>query len=244
MAALDQPWLFVLRAEEFSMADPAKAELLQSLGRVVQGLSALFWGVPLGFIAYVQTARTDWLDSFGPFSVAPALILSGVLFHALVQLRHFQRQERIWQQSLDRAEVFAVLNLGLVPFLFWWHRMPGVPLYAACVTLLTITGLLFLIHLNCVLRRLTAMLPDETLRSETRTFTGLNTLMLLTVLGLLCLYFALLRIPDLPCVIQGFLAVIGSEGLWLAVFMILMPLAITMALIWKIKETIFSSVFR
>lgn len=226
------------------MADPAKAELLQSLGKVVRGLSALFWGVPLVLIAYIQTARTDWLDFFGPFSVVPAILLSGVLCHGLYQLRHFQRQERIWQQAIDRAELFAVINLGLAPFLFWWHRMPHVPLYSACVTLLAVSGLLFLVSLNRVLGRLTAMLPDETLRSETQTFTGLNTLMLSTVLALVAVYLVLLRFPDVPYVLQRILAFVGMEGLWLTVFMILMPLAITMALIWKVKEVIFVSVFR
>lgn len=226
------------------MPDAAKAELLQSLGRVVRGLSALFWGVPLALVAYIQTARTEWLDVFGPFSVVPAIVLSGVLCYALAQLRHFQRQERIWQQALDRAEVLGLLNTGLVPFLFWWHRMPHVSHFSTCVMLLTVSGLFFLIQLNHVLRRLTAMLPDEMLRSETLTFTRLNTLVLFSVLGLIGLYGIFQQIPELPFLLHRFMVLVSVEGLWMTVFMILMPLAITMALIWKIKETIFSGVFR
>ena len=33
----------------------------------------------------------------------------------------------------------------------------------------------------------------------------------------------------------------GASGIWLDLFLILMPLAMTMVLVWKIKEVIFSS---
>jgi hypothetical protein len=33
----------------------------------------------------------------------------------------------------------------------------------------------------------------------------------------------------------------AAAGIWPALFLILMPLAMTMALLWKIKEVIFSS---
>jgi hypothetical protein len=32
-----------------------------------------------------------------------------------------------------------------------------------------------------------------------------------------------------------------GAGIWLALFLLLMPLAMTMALLWKIKEVIFGS---
>src|SRR5271163_1905273 len=102
--------------------DAAKADLIRALGRLVRGLSTLFWGIPLALAADMQTSRTDWLDSLGALSFAPALILTGLLWHGLRQLRDFQPQERVWQQSLDRAEIFAIVNIGLAPFLFWWHR--------------------------------------------------------------------------------------------------------------------------
>src|SRR5271170_3563603 len=141
--------------------DPAKADLMRALGRLVRGLSTLFWGIPLALAADVQTARTDWLEELGALSFAPAFLLSGWLWYGLRQMRHFQRQERVWQQALHRAEIFAILNTGLAPFLFWWHRFPLVQFYCVCVTFLAVSGFLFLIYINQVLRRLADMLPDE-----------------------------------------------------------------------------------
>src|SRR5580692_8455590 len=170
--------------------DPAKADLMRALGRLVRGLSTLFWGIPLTLAADVQTARTDWLDSLGALSFAPAFVLSALLWHGLRQMRDFQRQERVWQQALDRAEIFAIVNTGLAPFLFWWHRFPFVPFYFVCVNLLAATGFVFLIQVNQVLRRLAAMLPDEMLRLETRSFSTMNTWMLSTALAILAMYLA------------------------------------------------------
>ncbi len=225
------------------MLDAPKAELLRSLGRMVRGLSALFWGLPLTLIAYVQTARTNWLNFLDGFGFVPAVLLSLVLCGALFQMRQFQKQERIWQTALHRAEVFALVNLGLAPFLFWWHRLPFVPLYGACLALLAVSSLLFLIQINRVLQRLTAMLPDEMLRSETRLFSSLNITILGTVLALIGLYFGLQELKAMPHICQQWLNVASSEGLWVTLFLVLMPLAMTMAMIWKIKEVIFSSVF-
>jgi hypothetical protein len=223
--------------------DAPKAELLRSLGRVVRALTTLFWALPITLIAYVQTAHTGWFDFFGPFSILPAMALTGLIWRALCLLQSFQPQEAIWIRALDRASVFALLNLGLVPFLYWWRRMPTVPLYNCCVAFIVISSLLLLIHINYVLRRLTAMLPDETLRAETTTFTRMNTASLSTLTGALLIYFLLLQINSLPEGVAQWLAMVGPDGLWLAVFLTLMPMAITMSLIWKIKEIIFTSVF-
>jgi hypothetical protein len=223
--------------------DAAKADLMRDLGRLARGLSALFWGLPLTLVVNVETARTDRLDFLGAAAFVPAVILNAVLWHGLRQLRGFQRQERIWQQALHRAEVFAIINIGLAPFLFWWHRFPSVPFYVACVDFLAASGLLFLMHLNQVLHRLSAMLPDEMLRAETKTYTTCNIWMLLAVLAGLCLYIAFgpLQMPDI--VLGNFHLRPKERGLWLALFLTLMPIAMTMALLWKIKEAIFTGLF-
>src|SRR5580658_10131426 len=126
--------------------DSTKAELMRALGRLARGLAMLFWGIPLALAADVETARTDWLRALGAWSFAPALVLSGLLWFGLRHLRDFQRQERVWQQALHRAEFFAVVNTGLAPFLFWWHRFPLVPFYFVCVHFLAVCGFLFLIQ--------------------------------------------------------------------------------------------------
>jgi hypothetical protein len=223
--------------------DAAKADLMRDLGRLARGLSELFWILPLTLVINVETAQTDRLDFLGAAAFAPAVIFNTVLWHGLRQLRGFQKQERIWQQALYRAEIFAIINIGLAPFLFWWRRFPSVPFYVACVEFLAASGLLFLMHLNQVLHRLTAMLPDEMLRAETKTYTTWSVWMLLAALAGLCLYVAFgpFRMPD---VIWGNFHLHPRERvLWLALFVALMPVAITMALLWKIKEAIFTGIF-
>jgi predicted membrane channel-forming protein YqfA (hemolysin III family) len=223
--------------------DAAKADLMRALGRLVRGLSTLFWGIPLVLAADVETARTNWLGAFGPLSFAPALALSALLWHGLRQLRDFQRQERVWRQALDRAEIFAVVNTGLAPFLFWWHRFPSVPFYCVCVNFLAVAGYLFLMQLNQVLRRLAAMLPDETLRTETRTFVSMNTWMLAAALAILAVYLAWTYFHGAPRSIGRHLVDLQTIGEWLVLFLTLMPTAVTLALLWKIKEAIFTSFF-
>ncbi len=223
--------------------DAAKADLMRALGRLVRGLSTLFWGIPLALAADVQTARTDWLDDLGAFSFTPAFVLSGWLWYGLRQMRHFQRQERVWHHALHRAEIFAIVNTGLAPFLFWWHRFPLVPFYFVCVAFLSVSGFLFLICINQVLRRLAAMLPDEMLRVETRTFSTLNTWLLSAALGVLSSYLALTNFRGAPRSLGRHGLDLPAIGEWFIFFLTLMPVAVTLALLWKIKEAIFTSFF-
>ena len=234
---------------------PPNPELLSSLGRLVRGLSILFWGLPLALIVCVQSAKGDW---FRPLGVVPSILVTGLLCYSLSLLETFQSQERIWLAAVERARVLAVLNLGFSPFLYWWSRIPSHPFLTTVVQLLMISGVAFLILVNPLLVRLTSMLPDETLRLETRFFTVLNRYILLVILLLLALYFVmvhidpalpeqflnwLLRISPLPARASALIYVIDRTGPWIVLFFILLPLAMTMALLWKIKEVILASVF-
>ncbi len=226
---------------EISMSDTApKPELLRSLGRLVRGLSALFWGLPLALIICVQTAKTEMLRSF---NVLPPVIVTAWLVYGLWQLGHFQKQERVWVAALDRAKMLALINLGFSPFLYWWNQRPDEQFYAAVIGAMAVSGLLFLSSLNLVLYRLSAMLPDENLRQETKHFTSLNRFLLLAILLLAIVFFLLLRFPTVLVSPIDLILVMGSGGLWLLVFLALLPLAMTMALLWKIKEVILESVF-
>src|SRR5258706_11455112 len=105
------------------MPDPApRDELLRSLGRLVRGLSALFWGLPSALIVCFYTAKFEPLKFFG---VLPPLVTTGLLVYGLWQLGDFQKQERVWRNSLDRARILGVVVLGLSPFLYWWNKVPG-----------------------------------------------------------------------------------------------------------------------
>ena len=223
------------------MPDPApNAELLRSLGRLVRGLSALFWGLPITLIVCFHTAKAESLKSFG---IVPPLATTGLLAYGLWQLGDFQRQERVWRTALDRARLLSLINFGLSPFLYWWNKVPANTFFLAMVMLLTLSALLFLGSLNLVLRRLGAMLPDEGLRLETRQFTTLNLNLLFATLVLVLLYVVLGQFYTLPFWLGLVVSVAERGSLWFLILLVLLPLAMTMALLWKTKEVILESVF-
>jgi hypothetical protein len=156
---------------------------------------------------------------------------------------HFQKQERPWRSALERAKLLALINCGLCPFLYWWNRMPGNLFFTASVAVLALSGLLFLFNLNLVLERLGAMLPDETLRLETKQYTALNRNLLVALVMLAAIFWFLKDAPFLPPQFDRVVGWLKVSGLWALVFPILLPLAMTMALIWKTKEVILDSVF-
>ena len=224
------------------MSDPESpdATLMPSLGKLVRGLSALFWGLPIALVVGIQSAKTDWL---APFGIFPMVIANSILFFGLNQLGHFRTQERIWVLAVDKTKLLGLINLGLSPFVCWWHRLPHIPLFAWSVGLLAITSIIFLIYLNFALQRLAAMLPDETMRYETQLFTNLNCTILVCTLLLLTLILVIFQLD--PTLKLGFSLrfLLERMNLWLLVLLVLLPVATTMALIWKIKETILRSIF-
>lgn len=219
---------------------PAGADLMPSLGRLVRGLLILFWALPINLVVCVQTTRTNLLAGSG---MLPPIIAQAVILHALFLIGSFQPHERVWVRALDRVRVLALVNLGLAPFLHWWKLMPWVPHYQIAVSVMAACGLGFLAALNQTLRRLAAMLPDETLRLEVRLFTNLNLGLLGLLVGLAGLFTLGLRAGWLnawPELAARLVLHLGSAAL-LAVG--LLPVALTMTLIWKIKEAILKSVF-
>ncbi|MGB7768690.1 MAG: hypothetical protein WBN22_07530 [Verrucomicrobiia bacterium] len=188
----------------------------------------------------METAKTDWLKSFG---FIPALAVTGLLIFGLWQMGDFQKQERPWRHALDRAKLLGLVNFGLCPFLFWHNRMPRESFFTAAVFVLVLSAVFFLFTLNVVLKQLGAMLPDETLRHETLLFTALNRWLLAFLMLLGIVYAILLRVMQIPLEFGILVVWLNRLGLWLLTFFALLPLAMTMALIWKTKETIFDSVF-
>ena len=231
------------------MPEPASnAELMRSLGRLVRGLSALFWGLPLALVVCVWTANPQWLRVLG---IIPPLACTGLLLYGLIKLGGFQRQERIWQNALDRARVLALVNCGLSPFLYWWSRVPAHPFLMAMVIILALSSLLFLASLNLVLQRLGAILPDEALRHEIRACTAINLNVLGITFALVAAYVLLSNIDTAQ--FQKALAWLGwaltfldRRGPWLLVVplvLVLLPVAMTMAMLWKTKDVILENVF-
>jgi hypothetical protein len=215
-------------------------ELLRSLGRLARGLSALFWGLPAALIICTETARINFLL---PFEMAPALTANALLLFGLWQMGSFQKQERPWRNALDRARLFALVNLGLCPFLFWFNRMPWQDYFRDAVFVLGISASVFLFNVNVVLKQLGAMLPDETLRHDINQFTVLNRWMLATWLLIIAIVLVVLQFIDLSTFNPNVFSWLQPVAIILLLFLGLSPLAVTMALIWKTKEVVFDSVF-
>lgn len=228
----------------YLVSDPApKAEVLRSLGRLVRGLSALFWGLPISLVICVWTVSPQWNKSFG---IIPPLISTGWLVYGLLQLGGFQKQERVWRAALDRAIILSLVLCGLSPFLFWYSRMPNNEFFLVMVVLLGISTLMFVGSLNIVLQRLGAMLPDESLRHDIRQFTALNLNLLAVSFVLGAAYASLFFVQNLPAWVQELARMFDRTGFWLVVPFLLLPVAtvaMTMALLWKTKEVILDNVF-
>ena len=219
----------------------AKPEVIPSLARVVRGLSALFWGLPLVLLLDAKSALEDSLRGFG---FPPVVGASLLVLYGLHQFSHFQPQERVWVTAVERARLLALLLVALAPFTVWWSRQPEQPFYTQSMIVLLFTGMAFLLALNHVLVRLAAMLPDETLRTETRFFAHLNRTLLLTQTILAAAYLGLLHVEHLPASLAWFLSALDFAKILLVVVLSLPPVALTMTLIWKTKEVIMTSVFR
>jgi hypothetical protein len=239
-------------------------QLLPSLARAVRGLSALFWGLPLALLACVKTAMGDSWRAFGSWGAPmwrnqgwsglifdliqaclPAAAALVLMLYGLRGLARFQPQERIWMLALDRATVLNGLLLALLPFAHWWSVQPAEPFFIQSLALMVFVGIGFMLTLNRVLLRLSAMLPDEVLRSDTRLFSHVNA-GLIGSLGLLVATQGLSELfPNwMPLGMLTLLSELGESRNWLFVMLALVPLALTMTLLWKAKEAIVSSVFR
>ena len=213
-------------------------QLLRSLGKLARGLSALFWGLPAALLIGAETARAEWLK---PLGFLPALAVNALLVYGLWQMSDFQRQERPWRHALDRTQLLALVLLGLCPFIYWHNKLPEQVFFGDAVFVLELAGVLFLFNLNLVLKRLGAMLPDETLRHETRQFTAFNRWLLVGLVFFAIVVAALVQSPSPHS--SKILFLVNRASNLLLIFFILLPLAMTMALIWKTKEVILDAVF-
>ncbi len=222
-----------------TLANPTP-ELLRSLGKMLRGLSALFWGLPLVLISSVQSQTVGGARELA--FIIPCLT-HGLLVFGLTQLAHFNPQERVWREALDRAKVLGVINAGLSPFLYLWARLPGVPLYAIAVDLLYVSSLLFLYNFNLVIYRLTTMLPDESLRADAQLFTQLNRTILGSIVLMTLAYLIVLRMGVAPVFLHRTIEVLEARRSWFAIFLLLAPVAMTMTLTWKVKELVVDGVF-
>lgn len=203
------------------------------MASVVRGLAAIFWGLPVALLAFARHFLAFW-PSVYDLVLPPAA--TGLLFLGLHRLSRLHPQERIWQHAVFQAQVLALLLLGLSPFLFFWSRSPGAEFFGRAVVVLLGVAFAFVVALMRVLVRLSAILPDETARSDARLFQGLATYVVLVLVGAaVTLYVRLspiglsefLELPKQP-------SAFGRQALLL--LLTLLPIAMAMAVAWKLKE--------
>ena len=88
------------------------------------------------------------------------------------------------------------------------------------------------------------MLPDESLRLDTKQFTSLNINLLFGTFIAALIYWGLGEFHIMPLWLGIVATIIERGGFWLLVVLVLLPpLAMTMALLWKTKEVILDSIF-
>lgn len=204
-------------------------------GRVLRGLSALFWGLPVSLVAFARHFLAVWPSAYDLVlpSVGALLLVYGVF-----RLGALHPYERIWQQALFASQTLGLVILGLSPFLYLWSRVPAEPLFARAVAVLLFASVLFLVAVTRVLARLAALLPDPAAQADAQLFhllTGYVGLTLATAAGVF--YWRMspislsefLSLPQQPVAhgLQAFL-----------LMLILIPIAMSMAVTWKLKEVV------
>src|SRR5439155_27218271 len=120
----------------------------------------------------------------------------------------------------------ALVNLGISPFLYWSNHLPGQMFFAVAVIILAYSGVLFLFNLNLVIARLGAMLPDETLRQETRQFTAVNRGLLAVLLLAASIYFCLMQLPNPPVALHVVAMWLDRGYVWATIVFLLLPLMV------------------
>jgi cytochrome bd-type quinol oxidase subunit 2 len=228
----------------------SNADLFRAMGRVARGLSCLFWGVPLTLVVVVLGLRTDEFIRFG---IVPPMIATALLVTGTWHLGTFQQQERIWVAAQSRAHLLAMMLFGLSPFLYWAGRTviisetgtASLPqIYFTVATLLFhLCAIGFLGSLNTVIARLAAMLPDETLRLESRSFAALNHWLLWITLIVVSLIYKIRQTPGFPSDFPRLREVILANPELFTLPFLLLAVAMTMALLWKSKEVILENIF-
>jgi hypothetical protein len=217
---------------------PAPEALRPLLGRLTRGLSALFWGLPLALVLSVQSLTVNPFGHLGAVSLLAPSAGFALLLYGLLLLSPFHPDDVRWSGALERARLLALTCLGLSPFLHWYRRMPDTDLFVSAVHLLGLFGVAFLIAVNSLLRRLTEALPDALLRVETAAFTRINNGCLLALPLLVLAWMLAWRWPDPPVHVRLVLQGVEPFRFFLLLFLTLLPLSMTMSLLWKAKETL------
>ena len=100
--------------------------------------------------------------------------------------------------------------------------------------------MLYLHQLNYAIRRLAFMIPDQTLRQDTELFTGLNRRVLSFLMALGMLYWSMGWFTAIPAPLYALLKIVDHLIPVAVVLLMVMPVSMTMTMVWKLKESIFA----
>ena len=220
-------------APDVTHGDPPAGDLRDVI-RVARGLSAVFWGMPLALLICVRASASNWLKT--PDAIHPVAALGLVCF-GVWQLKHLRDVNPAWRApGLELTQILALVQVGLSPFIFFWNRQPDQPFFGHCLLALAVTGLLFLLAFNRVIRGLDVLFPEGLARAEIRLFSRMNGISILVLLAG-AVSFVLVR--ELS-VTHAWMAYVGGRLLPVGFFSLLvftlLPITMTMTMTWKIKE--------
>ncbi|MCX7871866.1 MAG: hypothetical protein N2487_01120 [Verrucomicrobiae bacterium] len=217
-------------------------EFARSLSRLVKGLSILFWGIPVALVVCVKTSvknkfELQAIDFWGPITVTGLLLLS------LFYINDFRKSEKVWTDLIDRAKFFGIINFALSPFVYWRLRVADVPSFTVAVWIFFISGTLFLLMVNRLIQQLSRMLPEHSLREDASVYGRFNQIVLRVLAFVLFLSFVIIHWKER--------FYFFSYQFWRALevyqtyfsFITVVPVAMTMTLIWKTREVILNGVF-
>lgn len=205
-------------------------------GRVIaliRGFACLFWGIPISLLVFSRLPDLR----LGTHLYVPVHLFGLLLmYRGTLQLQRANLLTLRWGGLVRQLMLALVLQVYLSPFVFWWKRMPGVPLYQANLLLLAAVAMYTLRLVSRLAGEWGARLDDRVFRSEAA-ISGW------TALGFLAL--PILLVPaGLWLLLRG-----GSwdESLALAtqaaatwprwtLLLFAVPASFTMAVAWKAKE--------
>ena len=125
---------------------------MRALGRLVRGLSTLFWCLPLTLVAHVETARTDWLRFFGRVCLSAGAVSARCCGIRAAAIAGFSKAGAHLAAGAGSGGDSRHRQRGTVAVFVLVAPVPAIPFYVVCVVVLAFSVLLFLMQINRVLR--------------------------------------------------------------------------------------------
>ncbi len=218
-------------------ADPVVRGLTcepSDLVSLAQGLSCWLWGIPTAVLLSVRRLPFEWEMPFHfPLFVFPYLL---VLVGTAKLLRVRSPGER-WHAEIRKAFHLCLAVMLLAPFLYWWRYGPGSLYITVNLWILIFAGIAFLAQVNRVIHTLGAYLGDPALAAEAELFRLLVWVLLglPVAVSIVRIVFGAVRSGE--NVADFFASSVTVVPPW-ALGILLVPLSISLALVWRAKDIV------